>query len=329
MTDASECVVAAGELIDGLRTAAVVQRGWLEILVKTFMALGARNLVALPSQLCIPYHEGRAAAAISEHGADLDLALRLTQAAGIGLAIMPDNHQAAAAEVLAALRAVAPSLPVTLYLPQARIGEFQEALRAGAEGAEQQEISLLADTWPNWIGAAGKNSLNLMAGMGGASGTQFNWRQWRWPIALAASVLLINMIALNVDWWRMRREASSLRSGMIQVYKSTYPKETVILDALVQMQRKVGESERNAGQAAPDDFGQIAASFAQALNAQLREQKAAAGAIASLEYREHGLLIHLKPDTKLSTEKMKNALAARNLSLVSPSSGVWQIRSAQ
>jgi general secretion pathway protein L len=134
---------------------------------------------------------------------------------------------------------------------------------------------------------------------------------------------------LNVDWWRMKREAATLRAGMVQTYKATYPKETVILDALAQMQKNVADAERNAGQPAPDDFGQITANFAEALSAQAHEQNAGSAAIASLEYHERGLLVHLKSGSALSADKMKTALAARNLNLTSPSSGVWQIRSAK
>ncbi len=283
MTDAAECVVAAGEVADDLRAAAVVQRGWLDILSKTFFSFGARSLVALPAQLCLPYQEGRVTAAITECSADIDIALRLAEHAGIGLPIMPETAQTAATEVLAALRAVAPALPVTLYVPQAQVAEYQDALRSDTdEVAATQEISVFADNWSNWLQAADKASLNLMSGMAGGAGAQMQWRPWRWPIALAAAILLINAIGLNIDWWRLKRETSALRTGMIQLYKSAYPNETVILDALAQMQKKVAAAERNAGQAQADDFGQIAANFSEALAAQSPEKMAGTQVIASL-----------------------------------------------
>jgi general secretion pathway protein L len=328
MTDAAECVVVAGELADGLRTAATVQRAWLDILAQTFSSFGARSLVALPAQLCLPYQAGRVTAAFTECGADLDIALRLTEQGGIGLPIMPEAAQTAAAEVLAAVRAVAPVMPVTLYVPQARVAEYQEALRSGvADVPAPQEISVFADNWSNWLQAADKASLNLMSGMAGGAGAQMQWRPWRWPIALAAAILLINAIGLNIDWWRLKREATALRTGMIQLYKSAYPNETVILDALAQMHKKVAEAERNAGQVQADDFGQIAANFAEALAAQ--EPGKGAAAIALLEYHERSLLVHLKPGSNLSSDKMAAALTARNLSLSSPSNGVWQIKGAK
>src|SRR5674476_1695699 len=54
IADPSDCVVVAGGLSDGLRTVAVVQRAWLDLLAKTLFAIGARALAALPAQLCLP-----------------------------------------------------------------------------------------------------------------------------------------------------------------------------------------------------------------------------------------------------------------------------------
>ena len=54
IADPSDCVVVAGGLSDGLRTVAVVQRTWLDLLAKTLIAFGARHIAALPAQLCLP-----------------------------------------------------------------------------------------------------------------------------------------------------------------------------------------------------------------------------------------------------------------------------------
>jgi general secretion pathway protein L len=331
MTDPADCVVVAGNLVDGLRTAAVVQRGWLDILSKTFTSFGARSLVAVPAQLCLPYRTDNVSAAITEQGVDIDITLRISEQNGIGLPIMPESPQTAAAEVLAALRTIVPAMPITLYVPQARVVDYQEMLNVGNPAAVQG-ISVFADNWPCWIGGARETPVNLISGLGAGSGPQVNWRQWRWPIALAASMLLINAIGLNIDWLRMKREASALRAGMIQTYKATYPKETVILDAVAQMHKKIAEAERDAGQAAPDDFAQIAGYFAEALATEIRDskgRKTGTSVIASLEYHERGLLVHVKPDSQISMDKIKIVLAARNLTLTSPSNGVWQIRSAK
>ncbi|MBV8664881.1 MAG: general secretion pathway protein GspL [Burkholderiaceae bacterium] len=328
VTDAGECVLAAGDMLDGLRTVAVAQRGWLDILAKTLAGLGARQLVAVPAQLCLGQQAARATAATMEYGGtDIELTLRLDASQGMGLTLAAETGASGApGEVLAALAALVPAMPLTLYVGQARVAAYHDVLRT-AGGV--REINVFADNWSLWIPASGKLAPNLLAGMTIHDGAQAQWRQWRWPAGLAAAVLAVNALGLNLDWWRLKHEASTLRTGMVSTYKATYPKETVILDALAQMQKKVAAAEHNAGRAQPDDFGPLAANFDAALNEQMRTQNMTTAApIASLEYRERALLVRLKPEVQLSAEQMKPALAARNLSL-NLANGAWQIRSVQ
>lgn len=333
ITDPADCVVVAGGLSEGLRSIAVVQRAWLETLAGAFIGFGARHLAALPAQLCLPHQAGSVSAAITGQQADIDVTLRLSEQDGIGLPIMPEHPESAAAEVIAALRAVVPELPITLYVPQAAVRAYQEAL-AGA-GESDDRISVFADNWTRWLAGAGAAPLDLLAGLGASAGPQLNWRPWRWALALACAVLLVNIIGLNIDWWRLKSEANSLRATMTQIYKAAYPKEPVIIDPIAQMRQKIAAAKRDSGQAAPDDFTALAAAFGEAWNnvAQARSAgKTAAPAIAALEYRERSLYVRLKPEGQAPTEPMKTALAGRNLSLVlAPAQSgavVWQIRSA-
>src|ERR1019366_4158376 len=113
------------------------------------------------------------------------------------------------------------------------------ALNQGApnKAALNKRINVSADNWSRWIAGASVTTLDLMAGLGAGTGSKLDWRPWRWPLALAAAVLVINTTALNIDWWRMKGETNSLRAAMIQIYKSAYPKESVIIDPIAQMQQ--------------------------------------------------------------------------------------------
>lgn len=323
MSDPAECVVVAGDVRNGLRTVAVVHRGWLEILSKTLLALGARSISALPSQLCLPLQADAVSAAVSEHGTDIDVAVRLAEQEGLGLAIVADQPESAAFEVMQSLNAVVPQAPVTLYVPQSRVRDYQESLHIAP--ALEERITLHADNWQRWIAGADKLSFDLMSGLGMAAGSKLDWRPWRWPLALAAAVLLVNVIGLNVDWLRLQREAEMLHTSMTQVYKSTYPKDTVIVDPLAQLRQKMAAAQRASGEIAPDDFLALASALGEALNSAGQ----GASVIAGLEYRDGGLTVKLKPDGDASIEQLSSALAARNLSISQPSADVWQIRSAR
>ena len=331
MMDPSECVVVPGDLADDLRTAVVAQRGWLDILVKTFTGYGARSVALVPAQACLPFDEHAATAVVAEHGADFDLTLRLGPQEALGLPIYSADAEAAPQQVLDTIDALAPGRPLVLYAPHARVPAFQdEAERRIAAG---QEIQVYADNWPRVIGQLGKAPMNLASGLGGGAGTaQIDWRQWRWPAVLAALLVAVNAVGLNVEWFRMKHEAKTLRDGMIQIYKSAFPNESAILDPLAQMKKKLADGERDAGKSSPDDFAQLTGNFSEVLGNELKNGKtpqAVSAVIASIEYRDHSLLVHVKSDSPVSMDKIKFGLSARNLSVSNPSAGIWQIRSGK
>ncbi len=323
MSDPAECIVVAGDMHEGVRTVAVVQRAWMEILSRTLQGLGARNVSALPAQLCLPLAGGAASAAVGERGSDADIAVRLGEQDGIGLSIAADQPESVAFEVMQTVNAVVPQGQITLYVPQSRVVDYKESLNIAPP--LQERIAIHADNWQRWIAGAAKSAIDLMSGLGAATGPRFNWKPWRWPLALLAAVLLVNIIGLNVDWLRMKREASVLSTGMIQTYRSAFPKETVIIDPLAQLRQKLAAAQRESGQVAPDDFVALAAAVGEAL--------ASAGksgtVVAGVEYHDRSLTVKLKPDANVSLDQVKGALAARNLSMSQSGAGTWLVRSGK
>lgn len=343
IADPSDCVVVAGGLSEGLRTVAVAQRAWLDTLVKTLIAFGARHIAALPAQLCLPYQSdqpGSVTAAINDgnevgQNAEIDMTLRLSEQDGIGLAIAPEKDEPAAHVALRALCAVVPEAPITLYVPQSLVRTYQEAVNDTAarnKVAPGKRISVSADNWSRWIAGANGTALDLMAGLGMATGPKLDWRPWRWALALAAAILIVNAAALNIDWWRMKSETDSLRADMIQIYKSAYPKESVIIDPVAQMRQKITIAKHNSGLPAPDDFTAIVSAFGEAW-ASTVAKAGKATEIAALDYRERSLFVRLKPGGESPTQQMKAALAKYQLALeLAPEQSgavVWQIRSGK
>ena len=329
IADPSGCVVVAGGLHDGLRTVAVVQRAWLELLARTLISFGAHRIAALPAQLCLPYQPGSVTAAINEQDACIDVVLRLSEQDGIGLAVACEQHETSAQEVGRMLCAVAPGAPITLYVPQSAVRAYQEAINHTAAMAKR--ISVFADNWSRWVAGAHGATLDLMTGQGMAAGPKMDWRAWRWPLGLAAAALTINAAALNADWWRMKSESNSLRTAMIQIYKSVYPKDSVIIDPIAQMRQKIAAAKRDSGLPSPDDFTAISAAFGEAWTSVVPGKPELA--IAAIEYRERSLFVRFKPNVEAPVQQMKAALAERNLSLepapAQSAAVVWQIRSTK
>jgi general secretion pathway protein L len=329
MSDPADCVMVAGDdpgsASGDLRTVAVVQRGWLQVLLQTVAGHGARHVVALPSQLCLAQPAGSAAAAVTVFGNDIDLALRVSELDGLGLPLLPDTPAQAATDVVQTVCALVPTAPVTLYVPPLLLADAQHAVDTLL--ALDQRVTILPDNWTRWLDGARANRLNLVTGLGGSSGARIDWARWRLPAILAALLLLLNIGAINFEWWRLSREATALRASMVQIYRTAYPKETVIADPVAQMRQKIAAAKHDAGQPAPDDFAALAAGFAQAWNSVAPGGAGSARALASLEYRDRSLLVKPKTQADLPVAPMKSALAAHNLSMAQSGPGVWQIRS--
>jgi general secretion pathway protein L len=329
VSDPAECVLVAAHDIhaeDGLRSVAVVQRGWLTQVAQSLQALGARHIIALPSQLCLPYQAGMVSAAVSEpateHDPGIDLSVRLSQQEGIGVPVLPEHGDFAAQDVLQVLRAIVPQAAVSLYVPQPQLQQYQNLAGPGIEVA--------ADSWQRWIAGARGTSLDLMTGLSAAAGggTQgFNWQRWRWPVTLAVLTALVHIGSLNYEWWRTKREADSLRTSMLQSFHSAYPKELAIVDPAAQMKQKIAAAKIAAGQTAPGDFAALAAAFGEAWT-NVTQNRPGPG-IANLDYKERSLQVHLKANPEGLLPDMKAALAARNLVLTATAADVWQIRSAK
>jgi len=323
--DPANCVIVPGNISEGLSTIAVANREWLERLAKALISFGGHHLSFVPSQLCIPLHSDKVTAFVIDTGEDSIITIRQSAQEGFGLAIKNEQGNNSAREVLKVVTTLIPDKPVILYVPESMMESYQTAY--ADESNEPDRVSIAADNWSNWIDAASGVNLDLAAGLTLGGSNRVDWRTWRWPLALVASVLIVNIAALNFDWWRMKREAKTLRTTMTQIYKAAYPNETVIIDPIAQIQQKIAISKRNSGQAAQDDFSSMVAYFSEAWSS----ASGNAGVIASLEYRDHVLQVNMKSNAMVQTQQIKSFLESRNMLLetVSERSGttVWKIRS--
>lgn len=310
--DPADCVLAPAPLAgpDGTRTVAVVQRDWLEPIVKLLLAQGARAVSAVPAQLCLPLQPGTVAGAIRGG----EITLRHAQFQGLGIDMAGATPEAA----LQTARALAGDAPLTLYIPQQQLGQYQAAADA------LPGITLEQDDWTHWIEGSHSTSFDLVPGLGASGVRATDWRRWRWPIGLALLAAVVNIAGLNIEWLRMKREAAALRQSMMQTFRAAYPSETVILDPTAQMRKNIAAAKVAQGEIAPDEFIYLAAALGEAMRGVGRE-----AAVATLEFRERALTVKLKPEANdpALASKVNAALATRGLSLTEAGVGTWQIRS--
>lgn len=312
--DPLDCVLMAGpQAGDGTRPVAVVQRDWLEPLVRTLLAQGARAVVALPAQLCLPLQPGGVSAAIGGTIGSNELLLRTGQFGGLGLAL--DANPATA---LQTARALAGDAPLTLYVPRDQLGEYGVLLAEAGPG-----IQLEGDDWAHWVNGAKSTGFDLVPALGAAGARQRDWRRWRVPIALAFLAVAVNLAGLNIEWLRLRGESNAVRQQMTQTYRSVYPNEP-ISDPVAQMRQHIQRAQAGSGQIGADEFLYLAGAVGDAT----REMPRPPG-ITSMEYKERALHLRVKPETvdPGAVQQLRASLSARNLNLEETAPANWTVRS--
>ncbi len=316
--DPAECAIAAGPDIDGQRVIAVTDREWLQLWVTTLRQLGARRIAVLPMQLCLPLVVDHVSAALLESSSGFELALRYSLDEGIGLPVVADDESQLYEAVVNLLATFAPERTVQLSLPALRIN----ACRMWLAEHEITHIGVVEENWSVWVEGAMQVSMDLVNGVR-FDGEPIDWRRWRWPMSLAAACLLLNVIALNADWWRLRSEGLRLRDEMSAIYRRSFPNDKVVQDPLAQMKQKVATLRQASGEFEPGDFIMLSAALGEAWAETGNDMRA----ITSLEYRDGTLNVKLTSGAQVSLEVLRSSLASRQLQVApSPADAlVWQV----
>ena len=334
ITAAADCVLVAAPAANGMRTIAVTERDWLQTVVTSVRALGARQVVALPLQLVLPLPAQGAAATVAEMPHQIDLAVRVSAYEGMGLPMVPlASNEEFEIQVCRALLTLAAQQQMVLWVPSARIDAYRFAAQSLAH--EGLQIRVEEENWQqlaHGTEGADRMALDLMTGLEGADSKPVNWRRWCWPLALAACLLLVNVLALNWDWWRLKSEADAMRAAMLRTYKNAFPADSVVVDPLAQAKQKIALAQRRSGQAAPNDFIVLAATMGEAWSA-MPAAGDGAKAIAALAYRDATLNVRFKPGMHPSLAAARSALAMRHASVAEGQSEgdavVWLVRSTE
>ncbi len=344
--DAADCVIAAGKEVAGKRLVAVMQRDWLLAWTSSLRASGFNRLRALPVQLCLPLEADHLAAALMFNSDAMELVIRYSDDEGIGLPLTNADDVTLPDQILQLIATMAGERPVDLLLPRDFIGELESALASGRHPFRLSAVHEL--NWANLIEAADAAGPDLMSGVSEPEATGIDWQRWRWPLRLALLLLVLNIIALQIDSWRLQSQAADLQQAMVSTYRGAFPNETAVVDPLTQMQKKIAASRRQAGEVLPDDFLALAAAFgdvwANTQNqtpaqtpAQTPSQTPASPGvstqpIAGLAYRDQMLEVRFKPDIKPSLESAQPYFTERSLaaraSEAQGGANVWQVRSA-
>ncbi|MGO4329715.1 type II secretion system protein GspL [Cupriavidus sp. 2TAF22] len=336
-TDAQLSHIAVGPALDApagkpvagarKRLLMVTDRAWLRAVLDAFAEHRHRRRHVLPAQLCLPLpaqgaaqapqDDGAAAedstpmAALALEAATLTSASPLFDTAGVPAAEQPPRFWQLTVrsgeyagyglllgnDALGAWQGLAPP------------GDWYAAPQALAQGAPQGARAL---GWRVWIEGARASLLDPaldLAQFEFAQGRADRWnlKAWRLPLALAAGLLLVQLIGMNVQWLMMSQEEKRLQAGQEQVLRSAFPQIPVVIDAPLQMRRQVDQLRLASGRSTPDDFLPLADRFGQAA------RQLAPDALLALEYRGHTLYATLKPGA--NAEALRSAARQSGLAM--------------
>lgn len=333
-TDASSAAAAARG--PRRRLLMVTERAWLRAVLDAFAEHRHRRRHLLAAQFCLPLAaaEDEAAAANASNPADPSAppepATKAEPPATLALEAASSALAAAAPlfEGEAAAGQAAPVWQLTvrtdryqgygLLLGDDALAAWQALAPAGIWYGDREAAALPTLTsvrplgWPVWIEGAQASlrepSLDL-AQFDFAQGRADRWnlRAWRAPLALAAALLVVHLVALNIHWLMLRGEQARLQQAQTQLLRSAFPRMPVVVDPPLQMRRQVEQLRLASGRSTPDDFLPLADRFAQA------GRQLPPDALLALEYRGKTLHATLKPGT--DTNALRQAARQAGLSM--------------
>jgi general secretion pathway protein L len=319
--DISEMSLQASAVVGGACTVAVAETAWLETVSAAAYALGANKVVAYPAQMLVqPESEATTVLVAPEEGS-ASLVIRPQNQIAFAVSLSADSPEALNAEIIQALSLFVPDAQITMYVAPDQFEQFQSQL---SESESASRVELFSLTWSARIAGFNSTTLDLLRSLSTSSNSTINWRAWRWPIALAALAILVNVVALNTEWIRLKREADALSQALTRTYRSAFPQDNVVLDPLLQMRQQIAASKKFAGQSTPDDFAVLASQFASVWDS--LSQGDPANGIASFEYREHTLSVKPKKAGAVSVDALRSALQTKALALTVTKEGVFQIK---
>lgn len=145
------------------------------------------------------------------------------------------------------------------------------------------------------------------------------FKYWRIPLGFLGAALLVSLLAVNLQWFELRRHSEMLKSQMTERVKSAFPQIAVILDPAAQMRSELLRLRRSAGILQSGDFEALAANLAHALG------PIPSTSIAELNYNGEAIDLSFKPGSSIDESGLKQRCMMNGLA-VREEDGKWTIK---
>jgi general secretion pathway protein L len=128
------------------------------------------------------------------------------------------------------------------------------------------------------------------------------WRPWRWPLALAATLLVLVGAELALSGARMAAEAEALQAANVERFRQLFPGETRIVDLAAQ-------AEQQLTLARQQDGGGGVLNLLSSLNAGLSGVEGLT--LQGVQYREQALFVSLSGSSLQQLEALQQRFGER------------------
>lgn len=165
----------------------------------------------------------------------------------------------------------------------------------------------LGDDW-DWKKGIVSCPINLLQGEFGPKQIDLSWLpKLRPALMMLVLMLVLQFFGIVADWALLAREKTHLNAEMTQLFKASFPAAKVVVDAPLQMARKLADLKHAAGFQEAGDFLPLLSGVAQPLAALPR------GKLKSIDYEPGKLGLSIELVGSDSANSLQKTLAASGL----------------
>jgi general secretion pathway protein L len=331
--DPSELSLSCSPVHDGKSRVYLVDRLWLQQIYELFAPLVPKKLsaYALFDSLAVvdtPDAIDSAVVLLEETPTGMDLTFRTAQSIGSGLSFdglygtQNGSQHGAHTQAMQALQLLLPEGKVHLFVSES----LQDTLMPLLQTDETlfSRLQFLRNDWLHKTSGLDKQSVDLLRSLTEANNHQIDWARWRMPIYMSSLLVFLVILGVNIEAWKMQKEAKNLRNSLTQVYKNSFPNEAINREPLLLMQQKIDQSRKFSGQSSYDDFLVLAGQFGQVWE-QMSQSQAGLPELEVLEYKERSLFIKVKGGAVLPKDSLGIALQQYSLLIEDAKDGQLKI----
>ena len=160
--------------------------------------------------------------------------------------------------------------PVALKLvaqtPQSGYGSHGRLLVRLARGAPRPDaaaweaaLGMPVSIGPPWDPVKSpepcRSSVEFLQGeFASAAITEINWKAFRMPLVLLGALAFVHLVASLAEWALMARQETKLNAQMVQRFREVFPDSVAVVDAPLQMQRKLDDMRHALRQPGANDL---------------------------------------------------------------------------